>query len=58
MCLCATCNKIKKDYEIAIPIKPDAWPKEFRTAMICILNVDGFPFKEECKDYDQLEKPE
>jgi hypothetical protein len=51
MSLCENCVNRKKDYEIALPIKPDAAPNEFRTWMICLLNIDGFPFKQECKDY-------
>lgn len=51
MSLCETCAHRQKDHEIAVSLKPDGLPKEFRTWMICELNIDGFPFKEECKDY-------
>jgi hypothetical protein len=51
MSLCETCIKRSNDYELGISLKPDGAPNEFRTWMICELNIDGFPFKQECKDY-------
>lgn len=58
MSLCETCARLKKDYEIGVSLKPDDVPHEFKTYMICELNVSGFPFKKACTEYDQLKKPE
>lgn len=54
MSLCKTCAKAQKDWQLHIDMNPDKETRKdrFRTWMICAANIDGFPWKEECKDYE------
>jgi len=55
MCLCQTCKKKQSDWEVSVSHKPDDVPDEFRTWMICSVNADGFPWREQCDQYERKE---
>lgn len=52
-CLCKTCGNRAADYEIGIDIEIPNNPPVSRTWLICSLNKEGFPWREECEDYER-----
>lgn len=50
--LCKSCKNCKKDWEIGLDLANPSEDIKFRTWMICVLNLPGYPWAEECDSYE------